>query len=117
MGGRGSGFENWGSWVLNVQQTEARSSGLRVSSVEFVFHMHNCRRRHRGRRGTVPHNLRWGDAHVSVPPIFREAVPADGCESTVSKTGVIKEFFVLKQRFFSSRKGHIYIIYISDFRP
>ena len=39
-GGRGSGFENWGSWVLKVQKTEARSIGLNVSSPEFLFNMH-----------------------------------------------------------------------------
>jgi len=37
LGGRGSGFGNWGSWVLNVQQMEAHSTWLRVSSPEFLF--------------------------------------------------------------------------------
>ena len=68
--------------------------------------------------GTVlSQNLRWGTAHVFVPPIFREVVLLDACESTNwVKRGVIKAFFVLKwrlfssrKRFFSSAKGHIYI--------
>ena len=40
-GGRGSRFKIWGSWVLKVQQTEARSTWLRVSSPEFVFNIHS----------------------------------------------------------------------------
>src|SRR6218665_1788422 len=33
--------------------------------------------------GTVlSQNVRWGTAHVSVPPIFREVVLLDACEST-----------------------------------
>jgi len=38
--GSWSGFENWGSWVLKVQQTEAHSTGFRLSSPEFLFNIH-----------------------------------------------------------------------------
>jgi len=36
----GPGLKTGGSWVLKVQQTEARSTGLRVSSLEFVLNIH-----------------------------------------------------------------------------
>ena len=36
VGGRESGFENWGSWVLKVQQTVAGITGFRVSSPEYL---------------------------------------------------------------------------------
>jgi len=39
-GGRGSGFENWGSWVLKVQQMEVRNTWLRVSSAKFLFKLY-----------------------------------------------------------------------------
>jgi len=38
--GRGASsarLKNWGSWVLKVQKTEARSTELRVSFMEFLF--------------------------------------------------------------------------------
>ena len=35
-----------------------------------------------GGMGDGPPNLRWGTAYASVPPIFREVVLSDGCEST-----------------------------------
>ena len=39
LGGRGSGFENRGLWVLEVQQPEARVIGFRVSSPEYLFNI------------------------------------------------------------------------------
>jgi len=38
--GRGSGLENWGAWILKVQQMEARSTWLRVSSPVFYLIIH-----------------------------------------------------------------------------
>jgi len=35
-----------------------------------------------GPGGTDPQNLRWGTAHASVPPIFREVVLTDAWQST-----------------------------------
>jgi len=41
MGVLGPGFETVeGSWVLKVQQPQARSTGFKVSSTEFYFIMH-----------------------------------------------------------------------------
>ena len=37
---RQSGLKTWESWVLKVQQTEARSKELRVSFQEFLLNMH-----------------------------------------------------------------------------
>ena len=48
-----------------------------------------------GRR--FPQNLRWGTAHASVPPIFREVVLSDAGES-VNR---------VKKVFFLRGKGHI----------
>ena len=40
-GGRGSGFKIWrGSWVLKVQQKEAQSTWLSISTPECVFNIH-----------------------------------------------------------------------------
>src|SRR6218665_3483833 len=108
MGGRGSGFENWGLWVLNVQQTEARSSGLRVSSVEFVFHMHNCRRRHIwDGGGRSPRNL------IPTPNILRSSV--SGCVSKykVSKNRCHQGIFCSETEVFLVKKApYIYILSI-----
>ena len=37
---RQSGLKTGESWVVNVQQMEARSMGLRVSIPEFLFNIH-----------------------------------------------------------------------------
>ena len=40
IGGRGSSFENWGSYVLKRKRMEARSTRLRVSSPEMYLIIH-----------------------------------------------------------------------------
>ena len=41
-GGRESGLENWGWWVLKFQQKEARSAGFKVSSRDFYLYTQIC---------------------------------------------------------------------------
>jgi len=50
-----------------------------------------CRGGDLGGLGTVPQNLRWGTAHALVPPIFREVVLSDACESI----NIVKKVFFL----------------------
>jgi len=50
--------------------------------IHTYIHAYMHGRRLRGTGGTVPQKFELGTARASVPPIFREVVLSDACEST-----------------------------------
>src|SRR6218665_3454701 len=99
------------SWLLTVKSPSLIASTI-MPVVEFI-----CNISSHGWKlmGDGPsQNLRWGTAHVSVPPIFREVVLLDAYELSKKRCnqGIFcseMEAFLVKQGVFSSAKGHIYI--------
>ncbi len=67
-----------------------------------------------GLGGRSPQNLRWGRPMHPSPNIWRSSVIGCAAKYELTKKGVMKECFVLKQRFFVKKR--VIYVYISDFR-
>ena len=68
-----------------------------------------CPKHGRRLRETVPHKFEVGAVHASVNPIFWEVVLSNACESTYWAKKRYHQGGFKKSRFFSWRKGHIWL--------